>query len=359
MINTNLSTGQTRVAPIETIVKKIKTPSIQYGLLDEQGTVAAYNVGVSNLNTQTPVDNSTQYALFSITKTLTAIAILQLQEKQLLNIDDLAEQYLPHYRFLSGISIRQLLSHQSGINNPLPLAWVHLATEVFDYQKFSHEILNTKAKNKRLPGQKSVYSNLNYLLLGEIIEKLTGQTFQYYIQTEVIWQIDTDNNLGFCWQTDQQAIGYHRQYTLTAGLLGLLTNKKKLTYKANRQWLAFRPCYVSGSAYGGIIANVQGMKAYLQALLQPGHPLLSDASKQLLFTEQSLVNGKPCGKSLGWFVGALNKQSYVCHAGGGGGFYAEARIYPESKKASFLLMNKSGFSDQRLLDRFDQATFNN
>jgi hypothetical protein len=58
--------------------------------------------------------------------------------------------------------------------------------------------------------------------------------------------------------------------------------------------------------------------------------------------------------ALGWFTGKLGGHAYLHHAGGGGGFYCEARIYPDAGLASLLLTNKTGFSDARLLDRFDR-----
>ena len=72
-----------------------------------------------------------------------------------------------------------------------------------------------------------------------------------------------------------------------------------------------------------------------------------------MFQDQPLNNDQPSGHSLGWFTGNLNGNKFVHHPGGGGGFYLEMRIYPEKGIATYLLTNKSGFSDQRLLDQLD------
>ena len=56
---------------------------------------------------------------------------------------------------------------------------------------------------------------------------------------------------------------------------------------------------------------------------------------------------------LGWFAGDLNGNKYFAHAGGGGGYYCEIRIYPDLNKGSVIFFNRSGMSDERYLDKLD------
>ena len=57
---------------------------------------------------------------------------------------------------------------------------------------------------------------------------------------------------------------------------------------------------------------------------------------------------------LGWFVGELKGQKYFAHAGGGGGYYCEIRIYPDINRGSVIFFNRSGMRDERILDEFDE-----
>lgn len=332
---------------------KLKSPSVYYSMLNAEGVLHTYSSGYSDVIRKTKPDAQTQYALFSATKPFTAIAILQLQEQGFLHLEDKASKYLPEYDVLQHVTIRQLLAHQSGLNNPLPLRWIHLVVEDanFDYQRFSSVTLQRFAKRKYAPGTKSVYSNLNYLALGEIIERVSGEPYQTYLSDHIL---SGNPGISFKWNTDNIATGYHQKNLFSALLLGLLLDKKKYTAKADHPYLAFQPSYVNGAAYGGLIASAAGLQHFLQQLLNPTTALLQTQSRQLLFAEQMLANGAPSGKALGWFTGGLNGQRYVAHAGGGGGFYSEIRVYPDLELASFLLTNLSGFSDQRLLDRFDE-----
>ncbi|MCG8326657.1 MAG: beta-lactamase family protein [Chitinophagales bacterium] len=334
------------------IKKQVDAPAVYYAVLNKDTLLHEYTLGNLSLKESPAIDENSQFALFSITKIFTAIAVLQLQEKSQLHLDDQASIYLPQYSFLKGISIRQLLSHQSGLNNPIPIKWIHLKEEAenFDYKNFSRETLQTKAKIKFTPGKKSAYSNLNFLVLGEMIEKITGQDYKEYIQKNILVN---NKNISFKWEEENAVTGYHNA-GLSGWILGFLMDKKKYTEPKQENLIPIKKSYLNGSAYGGLMANARGLNLFLQELLTPGNLILSESSLKQMFTIQSLSNGKTSGHSLGWFTGTLNQAKYVHHAGGGGGFYLELRIYPELGIASYLLTNKSGFSDKRLLDKLDQ-----
>jgi len=72
-----------------------------------------------------------------------------------------------------------------------------------------------------------------------------------------------------------------------------------------------------------------------------------------LFTENILSSGASSGMCLSWFMGALDGEPYLDHAGGGGGYYAELRIYPRLRRGSVLLFNRTGMRNVHFLDRVD------
>lgn len=147
----------------------------------------------------------------------------------------------------------------------------------------------------------------------------------------------------------QHAVGCISPVSFSNLLLGCFLDRKKYIKGNYGSWTAFHPFYVNGKAYGGLISNVRGLASYLQAYLDQTMFLYAETQERM-FTEQQ------GGMSLGWFTGTLQGEKYVCHAGGGGGYYCEIRIYPELKVASTLLRNKSGFSDLRLLDKIDSKS---
>jgi D-alanyl-D-alanine carboxypeptidase len=154
-------------------------------------------------------------------------------------------------------------------------------------------------------------------------------------------------------QITLHATGYHRRFGLSLLLLNFLLDTSKYMATPVSTWKPFKKFYVNGAPYGGLIANVHAMVKYGQALLKPRYSLLSEKSKKILFTENNTKNGKATGMCLSWFKGELEGRTYYTHAGGGGGYYCELRLYPEIKSGSFIVFNRSGFSDERFLDKVD------
>jgi hypothetical protein len=110
---------------------------------------------------------------------------------------------------------------------------------------------------------------------------------------------------------------------------------------------------VNGASYGGLIGKPKSFVKYIQELLKDDCILISDKYKQMLFQE----NGNS-GMCLSWFSGELNGEKYFAHAGGGGGYYCEIRIYPEIKLGSVVFLNRTGMRDERFLDKLDKDFIN-
>lgn len=169
-------------------VAENKTPSIQYIVFNKDHILKSYHYGLADIKNNKEVSDSTTYNAFSVTKTFTALAILQLAEKKKLDVDHPISMYLPEFPYSSDITIRQLLSHSAGIPNPIPLSWIHLTTEqkLFERNEFFKNIFNKHNKTKSEPNKKFAYSNLGYIFLGQLIEKISGITYEQYIKDNII-----------------------------------------------------------------------------------------------------------------------------------------------------------------------------
>ena len=110
-------------------VGKGRTPGLQYAIIDKTGVLFACDPGVARVADWTPVTSRTTFNGFSVTKTFTAVAMLQLVGRGLIDLDSSAAGYLPLFPYSTSITIGQLLAHTSGIPNPIPLQWTHLEEE--------------------------------------------------------------------------------------------------------------------------------------------------------------------------------------------------------------------------------------
>ena len=114
---------------------KSDIPGIQYILMDSNRIIFEYSGGWADIKNQISMKPGTTMMAFSMTKTITAAAVLQLIEKGKLSFDDSIDKYIPNNPYGENITIRHLLSQTSGIPNPIPLKWVHLAESHEEYDE--------------------------------------------------------------------------------------------------------------------------------------------------------------------------------------------------------------------------------
>lgn len=348
-------------AILNSYVAKQKSPSVNYSIFTIDKVLFSYQDGFADIATSLKVKAITTYNVFSVTKTFTALAVLQLASQQKLQLDRPVIAYLPEFPYGDIITINHLLSHTGGLPNPIPLRWIHLAEEHFSFmpELFYEEILAKYHHPKVKPGKKMRYSNIGYLIFGELISKVSGMKFEAYVNKNIIQRLGlAPSDLSFTIEEKElHATGYQKRWALFSILLGFFLDKNKFVGTAVGPWLPFKHHYVDGATYGGLIGNSGSFVKYVQALLKGGDPLLESDYFKLLFDEQLLQNGKGSGVCMSWFKGNLNGKPYFCHAGGGGGYYCELRLYPEIGVGSVLFLNRSGFRDERLLDTLDCAFF--
>ena len=334
-----------------------KTPCIQYAFCGPDEIIFHFEDGFANIEGKQKISSKHTINAYSVTKTFTALGVLQLAMAGKLNISDPIKKWLPHLPYPDRISIAQLLSHSAGIPNPLPLNWIHLVPEhrSFDRNAFFEKIFLKNPKTKSDPNEKFAYSNLGYVILGQLIEKVSGIPYEKYIEENIIQKIGVSPpDLGFIHpESAIHAVGYQKKWSLINLLLGFFIDKSKFTGKSIDGWLPFNYFYVNGTSYGGLIANLNGLVKYLQAFLQQENPFLSEEYLTLLFSENKTNDGKSTGMCCSWFKGSLKGIEYFCHAGGGGGYYCEIRLYPQLKRGSVIMLSRSGMTDERFLDGVD------
>ena len=350
---------------IENILQKIvinnNSPSVQYILFDKDSIIKKYSCGLADIVGNKNVNTKTTYNAFSVTKTFTALAILQLAEQKKIDIEQSAKKYLSDFPYSTDITIRQLLSHSAGIPNPIPLNWIHLTSDhnSFNRNKFFKDIFNKNNKTKFQPNQNFAYSNLGYVLLGQLIENVSETSYEQYIKENIINRLGLKNEeLGFeIIDPILHAKGYHKKLSFTNLILGFFIDKSKYMGKTEGKWKPFVNFYVNGISYGGLIGTPDAFVKYIQDLLKSNNLLLSGDYKRILFTENHTLNGKATGMCLSWFSGQLNGNKYFAHAGGGGGYYCEIRLYPDIGIGSVVFFNRTGMSDERFLDKMDKFYF--
>lgn len=135
--------------------------------------------GQANYEESVGFTEDTKFLIGSITKPITAIAIMQLQEKGLLDINDPVSKYIPEQTRGNEITIENLLNHTSGLSRDVNVSLYHPIPK--------EELIN-KAKTQPFisdPGISTIYSNINYSLLAYIVENVSGQTYEEYLEDNI------------------------------------------------------------------------------------------------------------------------------------------------------------------------------
>jgi CubicO group peptidase (beta-lactamase class C family) len=334
------------------------TPGVRYSIFNMDGIIHTFESGYADILNKKDISSNNCFHWYSVTKTFTALAVMQLAELKKIDIDNPVKDYLPEFPYSSDITVHQLLSHSAGIPNPVPLSWIHLSSEhkTFDSKTFFRNIFIKNKRTKSKPNDIFSYSNVGYVLLGDLIETVSGMSYENYVVDNIIARLGLKaEDMGFrISDADRLAKGYHKKMSFSNFILGLFIVKKKYFGETEGKWKPFKPFYVNGPSYGGLIGTSEAFIVYLKELMSPDCMLITRDYKKKLFTENHTNNNKPSGMCLSWFTGTLNGVKFFTHAGGGGGFYCEIRIYPEINTGSLIMFNRTGMRDERFLDQVDK-----
>ena len=171
-------------AEASSVVQSGKAVGVQYAVV-QSGTIAATGAaGLADIDTKAAVTGDTRFRIGSITKLFTAVAVMQLVERQQLSLDDTLARFAPSFPSAASITVRDLLLHRSGIANYFDAA---LANGSAQKPTTPPEILLSMAVKPLLsaPGSAFEYSNTNYVLLGQIVERTSGLPLHEYYRTKI------------------------------------------------------------------------------------------------------------------------------------------------------------------------------
>ncbi len=333
-----------------------QVPGLQYVVVSSDDVRFEYAGGWADIAQQTPMTLETTMMGFSMTKTLTAAAVMQLVQRGTIGLDDHIDRYLPSSPYAGrGITIRHLMSHTAGVPNPIPLRWVHLAEEEasFDEAAALERVLFDNPKLDSLPGEKYAYSNIGYWLLGRVIEEATGESYADYLTRNILMPLQVDGQMAVgIPDVAQHASGYLARYSFTNLLKGFMTDGR-FWGEYEGDWLRIKNHHLDGPSFGGLAGTARSFGAFLQDQLAEQSVLFSAETKALFESVQADAAGEPVPMTLGWHVGNVGGEPYLFKEGGGGGFHAEMRIYPDRGIGTVVMVSNTDFDSTGFLNRVD------
>ncbi|GAA5024712.1 serine hydrolase [Marivirga lumbricoides] len=286
------------------------------------------NKGFSNIQFNVEIDNKARFPIASVTKLFTSIAIIQLQEKGLIDFNDRIEKFIPNIsEECKDITIQDLMIHYSGLENE-PVKAVVNKYLIDDYIK-------EFVKKSSYDTLKFNYNNVDYVLLSKIIEMVTTKPFSESIEDLILKPLKLKNT-GFVSENEvinNLAYGYHN-YSFGEG------NKDEPLFNDRR--------YISNYfGAGGIYSTTEDLLKLLFAI--KGNKLISEKSKtQYLLKPQvneyiDWLSGKP---TIGFYFD--DKANVYRRSGNIDGFNAEIIVNKDFDKILIILCNTDSADLQNL-----------
>ena len=159
-------------------------PSVSVAVVQNNEVTYAKAFGMANIAKDQEAGPATRYAVGSISKQFTAAALLLLQEQGKISLDDSVAKYFPDLTRASEVTIRELLSHTSGYEDYAPQdyiipEWTKPTTPREHLDRWAKKPLNFD------PGTRWQYSNTNYVIAGQILEKVSGRSLLVFLQEKI------------------------------------------------------------------------------------------------------------------------------------------------------------------------------
>lgn len=309
-------------------MKTYKIPGIALGIVKDDSVIYLKGYGFADDNGRR-VTPQTPFLLASVTKSFTALGIMQLVEEGKIDLDSPVQKYLPWFRVAdlnasSKITVRHLLHQTSGfstIDGRKKYADSDMGEDVLE------NYIRSLKESKLIapPGQKFEYSNINYGILGLIIQKVTGESYENYIQKKIFSPLNMQHS--YTSLEDAREGGVSRGYYPFFGIPAIYD----------------KPLSRAVIPWGGIYSSAEDMTHYLIAHLDQG-----------VYIDQEILSpngiaelhapGKISNYAMGWgifpnYKPNIETYTAIAHEGGGPFFHSYVLLVPEKKFGMVLLIN--------------------
>ena len=282
--------------------------------------------GQASIEHNIPNTSKTKFRICSIAKQFTAMAVMMLQENGLLSVNDKIYKFFPEYKELDKrITIHHLLTHTSGLqylfgpNFPI----------MYSKSKHAHEDMFNIFKDKPLlcePGEMWNYSNYGYYLLGCIVEKVSGVTYDEFLNKNIFEPLNMKNT------------GIEKNRAIVPGLAnGYYLNDNDLMHT---DYVNMDTTFGSGAIY----STVEDMLIWDQALYNGG--LVSEETLDTIFSPYANSGERGTEDNdygYGWFIDKMYRRKRISHDGGGLGFITGFDRYI-NEQVSIIVLSNYGFT---------------
>jgi CubicO group peptidase (beta-lactamase class C family) len=314
---------------IEDLVHQQQIPGFAIGVIQNDRLVYAQGFGVKNLgDNHDPVTPRSLFHMASITKTFVATSIMQLVEAGKINLDTPVVQYLPYFRLADDryqtITVRQMVTHTSGMPDVQDYEWDKPQYDDGALERYVRSLSNQKLIFA--PGTDFRYSNMAFEVLGDLIAKVSGESFDDYVQHHILAPLKMKDSTLLIKKTNPKLMTWGHEHDKDGHVF------PSKVYPYNRMH----------SPSSDLHSNVEDMARWAIANLNhgdlDGRRILKEQTYDIMWKPaHNLSDGRAVGIS--WFLGEYRGQATVSHGGGDTGYATFLVLLPEKKIGVVLMAN--------------------
>jgi CubicO group peptidase (beta-lactamase class C family) len=358
--------GRVTIGDLEAYVDKLvelgRPPGLSLAVVKEGETVYQRSFGLADGPKKVAVTPDTVFQWMSITKITTAVAIIQLHERDALNLEDPVVKHLPFFEVryptanCEQITIRHLLNHSSGLAHPARLlGQVHFDDQPMpDQVELTRQLITRNRKLKFEPGTQATYSNLGYTALGAIVEVVTSQPLHDYVAEHIFRPLRMENSHHIYSDVMRAnaAVGSQPRGSIFSALLALVVDEPDSFIRETengRMWLKRASPDFSGGAgvNGPVVDAAHFAAAFLNGGALNGARILSPESVAMMTHEGHVpAKGGPGSfykgikHGLGWFIWPDGDRQRIMHSGDAPGFSGIMQLYPQEGLGVIIMGNE-------------------
>jgi CubicO group peptidase (beta-lactamase class C family) len=294
-------------ADVQTVMQRADVAGATIAIIEKGQIVYTRAYGLRERERKLPARTDTHYEIGSITKQFTAAAIMQLQEAGKLSIDATLATYLPDAPHAREVTLRQMLSHTSGL--PEYLDGPNVDEEATHPATYAQLMARIDGKPLDFaPGSKWSYCNTGYFLLGRIIEVVSHEPYYHYVRKHLLDPAGMKQTFTVADEAKLagMAVGYWHEH-----------GKTERAPAIDDTW---------GWSAGGLVSTIADLQKWNQALT--GGRIVSKASYALMTTPVTTAQGNS-EYGFGLFVDSVEGQPRIGHTGGSNGFTTANEYFPK------------------------------
>ena len=318
-----------RLEPLVTkTMSEARIPGLAIGVVEDGHLVYSRGFGVMKLGDPShPVTPETLFHMASITKPFVATSVMQLLEQGKVDLDAPVTKYLPYFQLqdprYKSITVRQMLTHTSGMPDVRNYWWNKPEYDDGSLERYVRSLTDKQLRWQ--PCSKFAYSNMAFEVLGDLVAKVSGKSFEDYVEANILNPLGMKSSTLLFKKADPAKLA--AGHTLSKGKVIPIAH-----YPYNR---AHTPS-------SNLHSSVEDMARWIGANINrgelDGQRILKSSTYEVLWKPAATVQG--LGQvGISWFLGELKGEPIVKHSGGDDGFLTHVAFSPSHRAGVVMMIN--------------------